>query len=726
MAKNEKIVKEEQEHLNTIYAQLLEKEEELDYYIMKKYTAYKKDVKSMKKDVSLNFEGFGNTLDSFIEVEMQNRAIHQMNLTMESAEKQLEKTERLLLNPYFGKVDVNFLEGESQESFYIGVNGFTDKERNQLIYDWRTPIAELFYNNEMGKSSYQANALTVHVTIDRRRQLIVEKSKLLQYFDTAIAIQDDVLLDALKTSDTERMKAITASIQKEQNVIIRDLNHPIILVNGVAGSGKTSAIMQRIAYILYHYRQTLTSDNVWILSPNTGFIEYVSDVLPSLGEKSPLNLTLLNLAEKYLPESFELETAPEYFDRIMSQKEDEQTTLLRSRSLINYIKESGNELLLKQTPRFISLKQNGKIIISKQKIQQLYNTTPKTLSYRERIQATRMKLLAYWEKQLLKSTENKQLQDQVLSLSEEEQKAFFGKLIDDDTPESIRYYTAKRLRSKYRSINLNIEENAWIDLNHLFEQVYHSFSNTGFKYKKEKTTLDRAVILLYIQHCFIEKLPVPKLTFLFIDEVQDYTPAQLELLFTVFSQTHFTMVGDENQAIFNSATSFLEISDIFSQTGKRVKKYDLINSYRSSGAITGLFNQLTSNKQSIEIIPIRPYGTEPTFYGFHSMEECVEMIKQHQMNTNADLTVITKTEKEASQLKIYLDNKVTIVPISLAKGLEFEHVIIYDASTENFQTARDRRILYTAISRATQTLLLTYKDKSVSWLDNSSTNSDLT
>ena len=726
MAKNEKIVKEEQEHLNTIYAQLLEKEEELDYYIMKKYTAYKKDVKSMKKDVSLNFEGFGNTLDSFIEVEMQNRAIHQMNLTMESAEKQLEKTERLLLNPYFGKVDVNFLEGESQESFYIGVNGFTDKERNQLIYDWRTPIAELFYNNEMGKSSYQANALTVHVTIDRRRQLIVEKSKLLQYFDTAIAIQDDVLLDALKTSDTERMKAITASIQKEQNVIIRDLNHPIILVNGVAGSGKTSAIMQRIAYILYHYRQTLTSDNVWILSPNTGFIEYVSDVLPSLGEKSPLNLTLLNLAEKYLPESFELETAPEYFDRIMSQKEDEQTTLLRSRSLINYIKESGNELLLKQTPRFISLKQNGKIIISKQKIQQLYNTTPKTLSYRERIQATRMKLLAYWEKQLLKSTENKQLQDQVLSLSEEEQKAFFGKLIDDDTPESIRYYTAKRLRSKYRSINQNIEENAWIDLNHLFEQVYHSFSNTGFKYKKEKTTLDRAVILLYIQHCFIEKLPVPKLTFLFIDEVQDYTPAQLELLFTVFSQTHFTMVGDENQAIFNSATPFLEISDIFSQTGKRVKKYDLINSYRSSGAITGLFNQLTSNKQSIEIIPIRPYGTEPTFYGFHSMEECVEMIKQHQMNTNADLTVITKTEKEASQLKIYLDNKVTIVPISLAKGLEFEHVIIYDASTENFQTARDRRILYTAISRATQTLLLTYKDKSVSWLDNSSTNSDLT
>src|SRR5699024_4999264 len=207
---------------------------------------------------------------------------------------------------------------------------------------------------------------------------------------------------------------------------------------------------------------------------------------------------------------------------------------------------------------------------------------------------------------------------------------------------------------------------------------YHSFSNTGFKYKKEKNTLDRAVILLYIQHCFIEKLPVPKLTFLFIDEVQDYTPAQLELLFTVFSQTHFTMVGDENQAIFNSATSFLEISDIFSQTGKRVKKYDLINSYRSSGAITGLFNQLTSNKQSIEIIPIRPYGTEPTFYGFHSMEECVEMIKQHQMNTNADLTVITKTEKEASQLKIYLDNKVTIVPISLAKGLEFEHVIIYD------------------------------------------------
>lgn len=242
-------------------------------------------MQSIGEEIRLNFDNFADRLDTFAAIESKNREIDQMNAALQSAECELAAIDRLLDSPYFGKISLQFEDEETIEDFYIGINGFVNENKEGLIYDWRSPIAELFYAKRLGPVSYQVNNQTISAVLEQRRQFIIEKDQLKQAFDTSVAIQDDVLLAALEANNSQKMQDITASIQHEQNVIIRDLAHKNLLVNGVAGSGKTSAVMQRIAFLLYHFREEMTAENVLILSPNSRFIDYISQVLPSLGEK---------------------------------------------------------------------------------------------------------------------------------------------------------------------------------------------------------------------------------------------------------------------------------------------------------------------------------------------------------------------------------------------------------------------------------------------------------
>ena len=182
---------------------------------------------------------------------------------------------------------------------------------------------------------------------------MISYDQLKHYFDTNVAIEDDVLLAALENSASKQMQAITATIQKEQNVIIRDLTHEIILVNGVAGSGKTSTIMQRIAYLLYSLRQEISVDDVLILAPNDKFIQYLAHVLPSLGEKNPRNLTWRKLLAWQLDQPLESET--DYFIRITKSEVVAQTSVLRSRKFAEFVYNASDIL---QNRNFIKGKSN--------------------------------------------------------------------------------------------------------------------------------------------------------------------------------------------------------------------------------------------------------------------------------------------------------------------------------------------------------------------------------
>lgn len=698
----------EEAYLKNVYQKLLDKKNELRESMDTAKIEGNQSLKEMAGDLRLNFDSYLDNLDTFSMIEMKNREIDQMNIKQKNAENQLAKIERLLKSPYFGKVVVDFLDNEPKESFYIGTANFTDDADENLVYDWRSPIAELFYNNMIGPSSYTVRQNKIDTVIKERRQFILERDRLVKFFDTSVAIQDDVLLEVLGQDETNEMKAITATIQSEQNTIIRDVKSQNILVNGVAGSGKTSAIMQRIAYLLYLYRDTMTSDDLLILSPNHRFIDYISNVLPSLGERNPLNLTIIQLVSQLSAEEIEGEEA--YFKRITGENVSEQTERLRSKKFIDNLKQS--DPLFLDHPNFIrGLTKNGKTVLSKKTIEKIYEKVPAHPKLIDRLQATKKALMSEWKNHLLKQAKSPAVQNQVLSLTEDRQLELFGKLISDDSEQSIAAYARKLLQKKYRKITRQIEEMAWVAEHQLFERIYEKRYGSAYAWQPTRT-VDEAVIILAIRHLLVEKVNVPAFRYLLIDEVQDYTLAQLGLLIELFPKTHFTLVGDENQAIFNSSTTFADIMRCFDDYHLPIHRYDLRNSYRSSGAITELFKTYAVDQEKIDIVSIRPQGKEPEYRSFRSSEELLKILAEILVSLKGEkAAVITQTEEETQTLQesikknSYGLENCQIIPLSLAKGLEFDHVILYPFENDGDEQRR-RRQMYTAISRGMKSIVV--------------------
>ena len=696
----------EEAYLKNVYQKLIDKKNELRESMDTAKIEGNQSLKEMAGELRLNFDSYLDNLDTFSMIEMKNREIDQMNIKQKNAENQLAKIERLLKSPYFGKVVVDFLDNEPKESFYIGTANFTDDADENLVYDWRSPIAELFYNNMIGPSSYTVRQNKIDTVIKERRQFLLERDRLVKFFDTSVAIQDDVLLEVLGQDETNEMKAITATIQTEQNTIIRDVKSQNILVNGVAGSGKTSAIMQRIAYLFYLYRDTMTSDDLLILSPNHRFIDYISNVLPSLGERNPLNLTIIQLVSQLSAEEIEGEEA--YFKRITGENVSEQTERLRSKKFIDNLKQS--DPLFLDHPNFIrGLTKNGKTVLSKKTIEKIYEKVPAHPKLIDRLQATKKALMSEWKNHLLKQAKSPAVQNQVLSLTEDRQLELFGKLISDDSEQSIAAYARKLLQKKYRKITRQIEEMAWVDEHQLFERIYEKRYGSAYAWQPTRT-VDEAVIILAIRHLLVEKVNVPAFRYLLIDEVQDYTLAQLGLLIELFPKTHFTLVGDENQAIFNSSTTFADIMRCFDDYHLPIHRYDLRNSYRSSGAITELFKTYAMDQEKIDIVSIRPQGKEPEYRSFRSSEELLKILAEILVSLKGEkAAVITQTEEETQTLQesikknSYGLENCQIIPLSLAKGLEFDHVILYPFENDGDEQRR-RRQMYTAISRGMKSI----------------------
>ena len=698
----------EEAYLKNVYQKLIDKKNELRESMDTAKIEGNQSLKEMAGELRLNFDSYLDNLDTFSMIEMKNREIDQMNIKQKNAENQLAKIERLLKSPYFGKVVVDFLDNEPKESFYIGTANFTDDADENLVYDWRSPIAELFYNNMIGPSSYTVRQNKIDTVIKERRQFLLERDRLVKFFDTSVAIQDDVLLEVLGQDETNEMKAITATIQSEQNTIIRDVKSQNILVNGVAGSGKTSAIMQRIAYLLYLYRDTMTSDDLLILSPNHRFIDYISNVLPSLGERNPLNLTIIQLVSQLSAEEIEGEEA--YFKRITGENVSEQTERLRSKKFIDNLKQS--DPLFLDHPNFIrGLTKNGKTVLSKKTIEKIYEKVPAHPKLIDRLQATKKALMSEWKNHLLKQAKSPAVQNQVLSLTEDRQLELFGKLISDDSEQSIVAYARKLLQKKYRKITRQIEEMAWVDEHQLFERIYEKRYGSAYAWQPTRT-VDEAVIILAIRHLLVEKVNVPAFRYLLIDEVQDYTLAQLGLLIELFPKTHFTLVGDENQAIFNSSTTFADIMRCFDDYHLPIHRYDLRNSYRSSGAITELFKTYAVDQEKIDIVSIRPQGKEPEYRSFRYSEELLKILAEILVSLKGEkAAVITQTEEETQTLQesikknSYGLENCQIIPLSLAKGLEFDHVILYPFENDGDEQRR-RRQMYTAISRGMKSIVV--------------------
>lgn len=707
---------QETQHLHQVYEELSQARETYQTAIDEVSTTGKSVLEQFGGDTKLNFDSYSDNLETFAMMEMKNREIDQLNIQNATAAKQLEKVERLLKVPYFGKIDVTFLDADDdRDVFYIGMNDFTNLDGDSRIYDWRSPIASLFYNNVLGDSSYLVNKTEIPVTLNLKRQLIIEEDHLINFFDTSLAIQDDILLHSLEADSSQYMKDITTTIQQEQNEIIRDERHPLLLVNGIAGSGKTSAIMQRIAYLLYNHRTQITADDILLLSPNSTFIDYISQVLPNLGERNPLNLTLLQFLKFTFHEKMPIESEAAYFNRITAAQVNTQQKIIQSQAFAAFIQSFDDPTLIQQS-LFQPILFKGKPIFSAELIFNLYQETPNTLSIRDRLSATKEKLSSLWNRYLIKQSKSKKMIDQMQDLTEAEQLRYFDMIFTEDDEEQLTEFALQRLQKKYRKVTDAIADVAWFDQWLLFEALYQQYKNTRYKRTASAYTADEVVSLLLIKDKFIEDLSNRQMAFILVDEVQDYTEAQILLLLKLFPQANFTLAGDENQAIFNTSISFMELKELLSASSRSVTSYQLLNSYRSSKEITQLFQTLVTNHEKLKIVSIRKDGEKPMFMPCENQDAYLETLASLLASLSPDeaTVIITKTGIEAEELEQQLTTnsnipKAQILSIDMAKGLEFDNVIIHDPSTLRYGTTeREKKILYTAISRGMKQVFLPY------------------
>lgn len=689
------IFDEEQAHLSETYLKL----ETLGSQLAEKIADIERKAAADKHDLSdeitLNATSFDEALETYAAFASVNRVIDEHNVAIETAASKLSDIHILLNQPYFAKI---VIQRGSQEPkpIYIGTVGMTDKDYKHLVVDWRSPVAEVYYNQADGPTSYIANGKTISVDLKLRRQFDIERSTLKAYFDTTLAIEDPLLWEALSTERGSSMKAITTTIQREQNTVIRHEDTPALIVSGVAGSGKTSVLLQRIAYLFYQHRDTLRPDQVFLMTPNPVFRRYIANVLPDLGESNPIAMTWREWAEQLLPEGMGAgkgNVAPERLGLI----------------------EHGIQSLELTHRDYQPITSGGVSFITTNQVDGLMSKYKNIPIGPRRITLVREELMKRFDQKLARMAAADEVADEVESLSLDEQLRLFHETIAPETEADVRKLALTMLEDRYAHVRQAIEHNEWLRIDRIGMRLLDS---TGIS----------PVEWLFTSIC-LTGLSAPDIRYVMLDEVQDYTPAQLICLARYFRRADFMMLGDENQCLGKHATSFQEIEDVFRQERAQADRCNLMISYRSTPQITKMFAALATDEQSMQIESVHPDGADPVIMELHSEKEHTTELKKMLTEEAARYTsdtdehgltaVIFNNASRIRNAEWIAETGITVVddreslpergiialPIELAKGLEFDHVIIPDASEDIYpESDESRRRLYTAISRATKQL----------------------
>lgn len=686
----------EQDHLSKTYETLLSMQDAV-VARMQKTAATAEDYKrSMADEATSNFASEGEAQETYIEYANLNSVIDALNQSQQVDAEKLSNIELLKPQPYFAKVALQFKPGAEPKEVYIGNAGISDDSYHRLIVDWRSPVAEVYYNQSNGPTSYKANGRTISCDLKLRRQFDITEDTLHAYFDTTVAIQDELLLRSLSQQRTSQMSAITTTIQKEQNEVIRHEDVPALLVNGIAGSGKTSVLLQRIAYLFYQNRESLNPEQVYLITPNPVFRSYIDNVLPDMGEKNPHILTWAEFADYVVPEG-------RVFDHFHT-----------SMDVLEHIDAALADLKFTEKD-FRDITLQGVTLISANQINKIAARYKNVPAGPRLITLIREELEDRFESRLGQMAGVTQFQDEVSALSYNQQLALFGEPALMDTEEQAKSYTLTYLNYRFGEARTTIRLNHWVRVDRIAKRLL-SIDNLSF------------LEWLYMKVA-CTGLCNDEARFVMIDEVQDYSPAQLAVLARYYQRAHFLLLGDENQAIGRHTSTFEEVRHVFETYRGSLEECFLMTSYRSTPAITKLFARLAQNNTSMSISSVQRSDKEPELVVYHNEEELQETLarliqENHQsqgltaviVNNNEELTDMWNTLQTLvphDQLYFITDGStlpehgVLLIDLMLAKGLEFDNVIIPDADVTTYpETDLARRQLYTAISRATNTVSL--------------------
>ncbi|MDF2836751.1 MAG: helicase, partial [Paenibacillus sp.] len=305
---SEKDWQQEQERLELVTGKLQERIAELEPEVAGLQNQAGDIRKQFWEEVTVNTSTDEDFEETFYSIRQQEALLSERERSFRLRMQQWKNMKRLLPSPYFGRIDFREDGLNFSEQVYIGVSSFVESDgMSFLVYDWRTPIASMYYDYSPGEASYDTPGGRIEGTIELKRQYQISGAKLHNVFDTSLTIGDDLLQQVLGQNSDAQMKSIVATIQREQNAIIRDDKSRMLIVQGAAGSGKTSAALQRVAYLLYKHRERLSADQIVLFSPNPMFNSYVSTVLPELGEENMQQATFQEYLEHGLGAALRLE-----------------------------------------------------------------------------------------------------------------------------------------------------------------------------------------------------------------------------------------------------------------------------------------------------------------------------------------------------------------------------------------------------------------------------------
>ena len=674
----------------------------------------KSEIIEAKKDVRENTEHGITSLytsdgfEALVELSQYINPVTDKIIDYEEEEHKILLLEKMIKSPYFARIDFKFDDEDEFEKIYIGRSSLRKNSYQEMyVYDWRSPIASIFYRFMTGEAFYDAPCGRVTGELNLKRQYEIKNGKLEYFFDSDVQIVDEFLRQLLSQNTTAKMKAIVETIQHEQDVVIRDMENDLLMVQGVAGSGKTSIALHRAAYLMYQGLQTkLSANNIMIISPNSIFEQYISNVLPELGEDNVISSVFEDILSALLI-GRKIQSRNDFLENlIVNSKYKEISRNSIEFKTSSFFREILDQFLIdipRQWIEFEDVYYEGKCVVSGQILKDKILGRPETpLGIKleqledyilEQIFGTGKGRGHKEEKNLIKQEIQKFIKIDIVELYKIlfSNEAYFYSLLQNSNP-------SQNIKNIWKYTKENLEaDSLYYDDAIAIAYLYLKIYGTN-KYKNIKQVV--------------------------IDEAQDYYPLQYEIFNLLFSNAKFTILGDMKQTLAKKEDiSFYEqIQKILNK--KKSSLIMLDKSFRCTNEILNF--SLKFIEQSSQIKSFNRNGDSPKVYIADNSEifidEIVKEIKLCQEKGFQSICLICKTEKNSTYLFNKIKHKldiqlikngsasdlqgVFILPVYMSKGLEFDTVLICDADSQNYHDEDDKNLLYVACTRALHKLSL--------------------
>jgi len=650
----------------------------------------------------------------------------------------IRKYEKMQHSPYFARIDF-IEEGFDEERIYIGMGNLADEKTHQTyICDWRAPISSIYYRYGLGRASYKAPYGNIEGEVTLKRQYEIKNGELEYFLDSDITITDAVLKQALSENSSPKMKSIVETIQKEQDAIIRDMDNDLLIVQGVAGSGKTSVALHRVAYLLYHgISEKLNSQNILLITPNELFEKYIENVLPELGEDNIQTLTMEELFSNVMENGVMTGTRNSVLEEIICSPKTAKRELLKSS--MEFFMSKDFIIILNRFINYFEHKlidfrdifYNGECIANRQLVKaELLREKKAALPLEKRLAAVEKRIM-------LKVHESRKVRLEKL----EKFIAQYPEHIYEIKP-LARLLSLKETRVINREVSrftridplklykrLLCDEELFLKMSqglilpeNIHDILEHARVNLGMPVISYYNSMALLALKLKLSGCDLFK----DIMQIVIDEAQDYYPLQYDILRMVYKNARYTIIGDINQTIEKRAhlSGYWEIKQLLD---KKTSTAIIMNkSFRNSYEI----NRFCLNffDSSVETEGFERHGSPPEIMGadnlIHMNQSVIEKVNRYRAEGFNSIAVICKSMADTVQLFNDIGGeigaemiraecftstgRVIILPVYMAKGLEFDAVIVYDTSRERYSEPDDRQLLYICCTRALHRLALVY------------------